>query len=98
MHGRIREVPEPVQQSVARLHRDDGNRTGFRTETGNLVGTFAYMSPEQADGKASRVGPPTDVYQTALVLFELLTGEKFESPVGSVDARIRGNLKGKGYL
>ena len=69
--GRVR----LVDFGVARLHRDDGNRTGFRTETGNLVGTFAYMSPEQADGKASRVGPPTDVYQTALVLFELLTGE-----------------------
>lgn len=63
-----------VDFGVARLHRDDGNRTGFRTETGNLVGTFAYMSPEQADGKASRIGPATDVYQVALVLFELLTG------------------------
>jgi phosphoribosylaminoimidazole-succinocarboxamide synthase len=31
-------------------------------------------------------------------VFELLTGEKFESPVGSVDARIRANLKAKGYL
>jgi hypothetical protein len=31
-------------------------------------------------------------------VFELLTGEKFESPMGSVDARIRGNLKSKGYL
>lgn len=68
--GRVR----LVDFGVARLHRDDGNRTGFRTETGNLVGTFAYMSPEQADGKASRIGPATDVYQVALVLFELLTG------------------------
>jgi len=31
-------------------------------------------------------------------VFELLTGEKFESPVGSVDARIRQNLAVKGYL
>ena len=31
-------------------------------------------------------------------VFELLTGETFESPVGSVDARIRANLKAKGYL
>ncbi len=68
--GRVR----LVDFGVARLHRDDGQRTGFHTETGNLVGTFAYMSPEQADGKASRVGPATDVYQVALVLYELLTG------------------------
>ena len=32
------------------------------------------MSPEQADGKAGRIGPTTDVYQAALVLFQLLTG------------------------
>ena len=63
-----------VDFGVARLHRDGGDRTGFRTETGNLVGTFAYMSPEQADGKAGRVGPTTDVYQCALVLYELLCG------------------------
>jgi serine/threonine-protein kinase len=63
-----------VDFGVARLTREDGNRTGFHTETGNIVGTFAYMSPEQADGKAGRIGPTTDVYQAALVLFQLLTG------------------------
>lgn len=63
-----------VDFGVARLTREDGHRTGFHTETGNLVGTFSYMSPEQADGKSGRVGPPTDVYQTAVVLYELLTG------------------------
>jgi serine/threonine protein kinase len=62
-----------VDFGVARLTREDGHRTGFHTETGNLVGTFSYMSPEQADGKSGRVGPPTDVYQTAVVLYELLT-------------------------
>lgn len=69
-HGQIR----LLDFGVARLAREDGNRTGFHTETGNIVGTFAYMSPEQADGKSSRIGPATDVYQSALVLFELLTG------------------------
>jgi len=63
-----------VDFGVARLTREDGHRTGFHTETGNLVGTFSYMSPEQADGKSGRVGPPTDVYQCAVVLYELLTG------------------------
>jgi serine/threonine protein kinase len=64
-----------VDFGVARLTREDGHRTGFHTETGNLVGTFSYMSPEQADGKSGRVGPPTDVYQVAVVLYELLTGK-----------------------
>ena len=57
---------------VARLHSQEGHRTGFKTETGHLIGTFAYMSPEQADGGGDRIGVASDVYQSALLLFELL--------------------------
>ena len=66
--------PKIVDFGVARLTSDEGRRTGFRTETGHLVGTFAYMSPEQADGRSERIGVASDVYQSALLLFELLTG------------------------
>ena len=59
---------------VARLHSQEGHRTGFKTETGHLVGTFAYMSPEQADGGGDRIGVASDIYQSTLLLFELLTG------------------------
>jgi serine/threonine protein kinase len=63
-----------VDFGVARLHAEDGHRTGVHTETGHLVGTFAYMSPEQADGQSARIGHLSDVYQAALVLFEMLAG------------------------
>jgi serine/threonine-protein kinase len=48
-----------------------GNRL---TETGLSVGTPYYMSPEQATGD-QQVGPPSDTYALACVLYEMLTGE-----------------------
>ena len=43
---------------------------------GSLLGTFAYMSPEQKHGKS--VGPQSDLYAVGLIAFQLLTGQ--ESP------------------
>jgi hypothetical protein len=52
---------------IARLV--DGGRM---TATGTVLGTAAYISPEQAAGGVA--GPPSDIYALGLVLIELFTG------------------------
>ena len=51
----------------------DDPRAAFRTRHGSLIGTPAYMAPEQARGDNRRLDVRTDVYALSVLLHELLT-------------------------
>ncbi|MCA9177108.1 MAG: serine/threonine protein kinase [Planctomycetales bacterium] len=56
------------------LAKQDDAELGL-TLTGQILGTLAFMSPEQAAGRNQQVGPASDVYGLGAVLYAALTGQ-----------------------
>jgi serine/threonine protein kinase len=57
---------------IARLH--DGGASDSSTRTGQMVGTPAFMAPEQARGRSEEIGTHTDVWAVGATMFTSLTG------------------------
>ena len=53
---------------------------------GQIIGTPAYMAPEQAEGRTELHGPVTDNYALGGILYKILTGQSPEAPASSAPA------------
>jgi hypothetical protein len=78
-------APKLTDFGIARLV---GASAAARTATGVVLGTPAYLAPEQATGEP--VGPATDVHGAGVVLFELLSGVL---PYGEADDPVQQILR-----
>jgi eukaryotic-like serine/threonine-protein kinase len=75
--------PYVTDFGLAKRVRDDARIT----QTGHIVGTPSYMSPEQAAGSRGTLGRASDVYSLGAVLYECLTGQppfQASSPVDTL--------------
>ena len=64
-------VPRITDFGLAKLQSSDATAT----RTGTLLGTAAYMAPEQVEGRTAAINRRTDVYGLGAILYELLTGQ-----------------------
>jgi WD40 repeat protein/serine/threonine protein kinase len=67
-------VPKVIDFGVAKAIEQRLTEKTMFTQFGALVGTFEYMSPEQAEMNAFGVDTRSDIYSLGVLLYELLTG------------------------
>lgn len=80
---------EPVVMDFGLAHLLNSDEQARLTQTGAILGTPAYMSPEQVRGDRDAIGPASDVYALGVMLYQFLTGElPFVGTVYSVFGQI----------
>ncbi|MFO0917136.1 MAG: bifunctional serine/threonine-protein kinase/formylglycine-generating enzyme family protein [Planctomycetaceae bacterium] len=79
---------EPILTDFG-LARETTRGNATATQDGAILGSPAYMPPEQAAGNLSSMGPSSDVYSLGVVLYEMLTGKvPFRGSVVEVLAQV----------
>src|SRR5262249_47561580 len=63
-----------VDFGIAKLTDEQGQSTG-KTQTGMVMGTPAYMSPEQAGGMTTRIDARSDIYSLGCMMYQMATGK-----------------------
>ena len=73
--GKASEPDAPARENIEPPLRPASASGSAETVAGSAIGTPAYMSPEQAEGRLDILGPATDVYSLGATLYTLLTGK-----------------------
>ncbi|MCB9863111.1 MAG: serine/threonine protein kinase, partial [Phycisphaerales bacterium] len=68
--------PKVLDFGIARVTDADVQTVTLQTEVGQLVGTLAYMSPEQVAGNSEDIDTRSDVYALGVMLYETLSGKR----------------------
>jgi serine/threonine protein kinase len=72
-HSGVSDYVKLVDFGISKVRAAEDDLAKGLTRTGELLGTPAYMAPEQARGDID-ITPATDVYAAGVILFEMLTG------------------------
>ncbi|MCA9086498.1 MAG: protein kinase [Planctomycetaceae bacterium] len=85
----IDERNEPIVMDFGLAVRTNTAEQARLTQNGAVLGTPAYMAPEQVRGEIAMIGPRSDIYALGVVFYQLLTGElPFSGPVMMVFAQV----------
>jgi len=66
--------PKVLDFGIARFTDSNATPVTLQTSAGQLIGTLAYMSPEQTFGDPAGIDTRCDIYSLGVVVFEVLTG------------------------
>ena len=80
---RIRPADVAPRSVIRSERQEESGGAGLVTMDGDVVGTPAYMSPEQASGDLAAMGPASDVYSLGAILYHLLAGHAPYVPRGA---------------
>ncbi|MDF1746068.1 MAG: serine/threonine-protein kinase [Gimesia sp.] len=88
----VDEENEPVIMDFGLARRLNEAEASRLTIEGTIMGSPAYMSPEQVSGDIDSVGRESDIYNLGVILYELLTGGQlpFQGPVVVIIGQILG--------